>query len=104
MARLGEGGRDQAVAQASVVAGQLAGIRRALGLATLEPRALRLDSVRLRELIAVTQSVQALCMRLLIDAPEPDEALAARLEVMAHAVRNDEPGSVAQVNQLMEGQ
>ena len=104
MARLGEGGRDQAVAQASVVAGQLAGIRRALGLATLEPRALRLDSARLRELIAVTQSVQALCMRLLIDAPEPDEALAARLEVMAHAVRNDEPGSVAQVNQLMEGQ
>ncbi|WP_217483368.1 FUSC family protein [Achromobacter kerstersii] len=104
LARLGEGGRDRAVAQASAVAGQLAGIRRALGLATLEPRTLRLDSARLRELIAVTQSVQALCMRLLIDAPEPDEALAARLEAMAHAVRNDEPGSVKQVNQLMEGQ
>ncbi|MFF7395730.1 FUSC family protein [Achromobacter sp. NPDC008082] len=104
MARLGEGGRDQAVAQASVVAGQLAGIRRALGLATLEPRDLRLDSARLRELIAVTQSVQALCMRLLIDAPEPDEALAVRLEALARAVRNDEPGSVAHVNQLMEGQ
>ncbi|WMD20224.1 FUSC family protein [Achromobacter seleniivolatilans] len=118
MARLGEGGRDEAVAQASAVAGRLAGIRRALGLATLEPRGLRLDSARLRGLIAVTQSVQALCMRLLIDPPGPNAELAARLEALARTVADEgspvaaarhsaaplaPAGSIEHLSQLIEG-
>jgi multidrug resistance protein MdtO len=119
MARLGEGGRDKAVAEASVVAGRLAGVRSALGLTALEPRGLRLDSERLRELVAVTQSVQALCMRLLIEPPVSDPALAARLETLARVVTNDERanarrppvarsapervGSIEHLSQLIEG-
>jgi multidrug resistance protein MdtO len=119
MTRLGEGGRDKAVAEASVVAGRLAGVRSALGLTALEPRGLRLDSERLRELVAVTQSVQALCMRLLIEPPVSDPALAARLETLARVVTNDERanarrppvarsapervGSIEHLSQLIEG-
>lgn len=119
MARLGEGGRDEAVAQASAVAGRLAAVRSALGLTAFEPRRLRLSSARLRELIAVTQSAQALCMRLLIEPAPSDSALAARLETLARVMMDDQRadapqpsaarsapervGSVEHLSQLIEG-
>lgn len=107
MARLGASGQDEAsveqravataqarnaaVALAGNVVGRLAGIRRALALARLEPRSLRLDSARVRGLIAITQALRALCMRQLLAAPAPDAELAARLEALARKVARDGP-------------
>jgi multidrug resistance protein MdtO len=116
MARLGESGRDAAVAQAGAVASRLAGARNALGLTTLEPHGVRLDRQGSRRLIAIARSAQALCTRLLIEPLGPDEPLAVRLEALAHLVTSETQalptprpaparptGSVEHLTQLIEG-
>ncbi|KRA01258.1 hypothetical protein ASD71_03985 [Achromobacter sp. Root565] len=115
MARVGDEGRDAMVAQAGSIAKRLAGAREALRLARLEPRGIRLDRHHFRSLIAITQSIQALCARLLVETSIPDERLAARLETLAQALKTEsfyptwraastfERGSVGHLSQLIGG-